>query len=124
VHPTSTRPKITVTDAGAGVVSHAGSRLLADLADATTLTGELGVELAVSGRRRVHDPGRMLVDMAVAVADGARTISDVAVLEDQPALFSGGGVVQSRVRAGLDCRPWVRDRPPVGCVSSSRPRDR
>ena len=87
MQPTTTRPKITVTADGAGVVSHAGSRLLADLADATTLTGELGVELAVSGRRRVHDPGRVLVDMAVAVADGARTISDVAVLEHQPALF-------------------------------------
>jgi hypothetical protein len=87
VHPTTTRPKITVTTDGAGVVSHAGSRLLADVADATTLTGELGVELAAPGRRRVHDPGRVLTDMAVAVADGARTISDVAVLEDQPALF-------------------------------------
>jgi hypothetical protein len=31
--------------------------------------------------------GRVLVDMAVAVADGARTISDVAVLADQAALF-------------------------------------
>lgn len=92
MHPTSTRPPITVTTDGAGVVSHAGSRLLADLADATGLTDELGVELAVSGRRRAHDPGRVLVDMAVAVADGARTISDVAVLEHQPALF---GVVAS-----------------------------
>jgi hypothetical protein len=87
VQPTTTRPKITVTTDGAGVVSHAGSRLLADLADATTLTGELGVELAVPGRRRAHDPGRVLVDMAVAVANGARTISDVAVLAHQPALF-------------------------------------
>ena len=87
VHPTSTRPKIAVTTDGTGVVSHVGSRLLADLADATTLTGELGVAMAMAGRRRAHDPGRVLVDMAVAVADGARTISDVAVLEHQPALF-------------------------------------
>lgn len=35
---TTTCPKITVTPDGAGVVSHAGSRLLADLADRTTLT--------------------------------------------------------------------------------------
>jgi hypothetical protein len=33
--------------------------------------------------RARHDPGRVLVDMAVAVADGATTISDVAVLADQ-----------------------------------------
>jgi hypothetical protein len=88
VDPTSTRPQITVTTDGAGVVSHAGSRLLADLADRTTLTEGLGVELArLRKRRPTHDPGRVLVDMAVAVADGARTISEVAVLEHQPALF-------------------------------------
>src|SRR5215210_5032078 len=85
---TTTRPTITATANGEGVVSHAGSRLLADVADKTTLTAQLGVELA--GLRRPwarHDPGRVLVDMAVAVADGATTISDVAVLADQAALF-------------------------------------
>jgi hypothetical protein len=33
------RPKLVVSADGHGVVSHAGSRLLADLADATGLTG-------------------------------------------------------------------------------------
>jgi hypothetical protein len=70
------------------VVSHAGSRLLADLADRTTLTAQLGEALAgLCKPRSRHDPGRVLVDMAVAVADGATTISDVAVLSDLPALF-------------------------------------
>jgi hypothetical protein len=41
VQATTTRPKITVTADGEGVVSHAGSRLLADVADRTTLTGEV-----------------------------------------------------------------------------------
>ena len=50
MHPISTRPTITVTADGAGVASHAGSRLLADLADVTTLSGELGEVLAVDGR--------------------------------------------------------------------------
>ncbi len=88
VNLTSTRPKVTVTADGAGVVSHVGSRLLADVADRTTLTGQLSE--ALDGLRRprtVHDPGRVLVDLAVAVADGARTISDVAVLGDQDELF-------------------------------------
>ena len=85
---TTTRPKITVTADGEGVVSHAGSRLLADVADRTTLTAQLGEELAGLRKPRArHDPGRVLIDMAVAVADGARTISDVAVLADQAALF-------------------------------------
>jgi hypothetical protein len=70
------------------VVSHAGSRLLADVADQTTLTAQLGVALVGLRKLRArHDPGRVLIDMAVAVADGARTISDVAVLADQAALF-------------------------------------
>jgi Transposase DDE domain group 1 len=61
---------------------------LADLADRTTLTGGLAMALAGLGRpRAVHDPGRVLVDLAVAVADGAECISDIAVLADQPGLF-------------------------------------
>jgi hypothetical protein len=88
VQVTTTRPKVTATADGEGVVSHAGSRLLADVADRTTLTAELSEALAVLRKPRArHDPGRVLVDMAVAVADGARTISDVAVLADQAELF-------------------------------------
>ena len=85
---TTTRPKITVTADGTGVVSHAGSRLLADLADVTTLTAELSEALAgVRGSRPRHDPGRVLVDLAVAIADGAEAISDITVLADQEVLF-------------------------------------
>ena len=85
---TTTRPKITATADGEGVVSHVGSRLLADVADRTTLTGQLSEVLdGLRKPRARHDPGRVLVDMAVAVADGATTISDVAVLADQAALF-------------------------------------
>jgi hypothetical protein len=88
VQATTTRPKITVIADGEGVVSHAGSRLLADVADKTTLTAQLAEDLAGLRKPRArHDPGRVLVDMAVAVADGATTISDVAVLADQAALF-------------------------------------
>jgi hypothetical protein len=62
--------------------------LLADVADRTTLTAQLAEELVGLRKPRArHDPGRVLVDMAVAVADGATTISDVAVLADQAALF-------------------------------------
>jgi len=88
VQVTTTRPKITATADGEGVVSHAGSRLLADVADRSTLTGQLAEVLAGLRKPRArHDPGRVLVDMAVAVADGATTISDVAVLADQAELF-------------------------------------
>jgi hypothetical protein len=64
VQATTTRPKITATADGVGVVSHAGSRLLADVADRTTLTAELSE--AVVGLRKPrarHDPDRVLVDI-------------------------------------------------------------
>jgi Transposase DDE domain group 1 len=88
VQTTSTRPPVVVTADGAGVVSHVGSRLLADVADRTTLTCELSAVLAPVGRRRArHDPGRVLVDLAVAVAEGATRICEIAVLADQAAVF-------------------------------------
>jgi hypothetical protein len=73
---------------GVGVVSHAGSRLLADLADRSSLTGQLSDALALLRRpRAVHDPGQVLADLAVSIADGGDCISDIAVLGDQSALF-------------------------------------
>lgn len=85
---TGTRPRVVVSADGAGVVSHAGSRLLADLADRSSLTGQVSEALAPLRRPRArHDPGRVLVDVAVAVADGAECISDIAVLADQSELF-------------------------------------
>ena len=85
---TTSRPKITVTADGVGVASHAGSRLLADLADRTGLTEALGSALAGTRRRSsAHDPGRVLTDLAVMLADGGRGISGLAVLRDRPELF-------------------------------------
>jgi Transposase DDE domain group 1 len=88
VHPTTARPAVTVTADGSGVVSHVGSRLLAGLADRTGLTAAFSDALAgLRERRSGHDPGRVLTDLAVLLADGGRCISDLAVLRDQPVLF-------------------------------------
>src|SRR5437667_8085415 len=84
----STRPRLLVTGDGKNVVGHAGSRLLCDLADELGLTEALSVAMApTKQRRRGHDRGRVLVDLAVMLADGGEAISDLAVLRDQPALF-------------------------------------
>jgi hypothetical protein len=48
----------------------------------TAAFGEATGRLRV--RRSGHDPGRVLVDVAVAIADGAETITDVQALWDQP----------------------------------------
>ena len=82
------RPALMITGDGTGVANHAGTRLLTDLADAVGLTGALSVAMApTKQRRRGHDRGEVLTDLAVAIAGGAETISDVAVLRDQPDLF-------------------------------------
>ena len=81
---TTLRSRVTVTADGAGVVSHAGSRVLADLADATTLTSRFSSALEdLAAPQTAHDPGRVLTDLAVAIADGAECISDIAVLAGQ-----------------------------------------
>jgi hypothetical protein len=72
------------------VVAHAGSRLLADLAEATGPQAAFSPALAPSRQRGGwHDPGRVALDVAVLLADGGQTISDLAVLRDQPDLFGG-----------------------------------
>jgi hypothetical protein len=96
-----------VSGGGTGVVSHAGLALLRHLADKTGLTGGLPAALATP-RILVHDRGRVLADLACAIADGARAISDFRVMSDQGELF---GLVAS-VPAGLTCRPHGRD----GCL--------
>jgi hypothetical protein len=60
--------------------------LLRALADKTGLTGGLSRALT-SGRLLVHDRGRVLADLACAIADGAEVISDFPVLGDQEGLF-------------------------------------
>jgi len=82
------RPRLKFTGDGTGIVNHAGLRLVVDLADRVGLTRALSTAMApTKQRRRGHDRGEVLVDVAVMLADGGETISDLAVLRDQPDLF-------------------------------------
>jgi hypothetical protein len=94
-----------VTVDGRGVASHAGSRLLADLADAAGVSAAFADALGgLRVRRSGHDPGRVLTDVAVMLADGGEAISDLGVLRDQPDVF--GSVASTatawRVLAAVD----------------------
>jgi hypothetical protein len=70
------------------LVSHAGSALVAQVADKLGLTRALSRRLgAVKRRRRGHDPGRVIRDLAVMLADGGECVSDLGAVRDQQALF-------------------------------------
>ena len=85
---TKPRPPLSVTADGKGIAAHAGTRLLAEIADFTGLTDALSEALASTVRRaRRHDPGRVLLDVALTLADGGDCLSDLCVLRDQPGLF-------------------------------------
>ena len=105
---TTSRTVPVITTDGTGVVSHAGTVLLAELADRIGLTALLSEATdGLRERRAGHDPGRVLVDVAVAIADGAVTITDVQALADQEGLHGPAGTVAStstiwRVLAGID----------------------
>ena len=77
---------LRVTADGTGIVSHAGVALLRALSDNIGLTAGLSRALA-SRRLLVHDRGRVLADLACAIADGAEVISDFRVIGDQQDLF-------------------------------------
>jgi hypothetical protein len=79
---------VEVTADGAGLVSHAGSALLAQAADKLGLTTALSLRLAgLKQRRRGHDPGRVIRDLAVMLADGGECVADLGAVRDQQALF-------------------------------------
>jgi len=79
---------VEVSSDGDGLVSRAGSALLAQVADKLGLTRALSLRLAgLKQRRRGHDPGRVIRDLAVMLADGGECVSDLGAVRDQEALF-------------------------------------
>ena len=79
---------VEVTSDGEGLVSHAGSALLAQVADKSGLTRALSAELTrLQLRAGSHDRGRVVRDLAVMLADGGDCLADVGALGDQAVLF-------------------------------------
>ena len=90
-----------------GLSSRAGTALVAGVADRVGLTAALADALAdVRERRPRHDPGRVVRDLALTLADGGDCLADLRCLRDQELLF---GAVASdatawRTLAALDER--------------------
>jgi len=113
--PTARLETVKVTADGDGLVSRAGTALLAELADRTRLTAALSEALRDTRERRSrHDPGRVLRDLAPTLCDGGdwvqagRSVSDAELNglrpDDLRDLVCG--------RRGVVVLPDAYDRPP------------
>jgi hypothetical protein len=89
---------------GRGLVSQAGAVLLWETMRVTGLgRGLTGALERWRAPRAVHDPGKMIADLAAAVALGGDCLADIAVLREQPALAGpvASDPVVSRLIAAL-----------------------
>jgi len=106
---------VTVTaDGDDQTVNHAGAALLAEAGDRVGLTRALSDALAgLRERRAGHDPGRVVRDLAVMLADGGDALCDLRTLRDQPALFG---------RVASDSTAWrvIDDIAEVGLLDAIR----
>lgn len=81
-------PSLSVDTTGTGIVSQAGAVTLLRTAEKTGLTTALSKALAPWRKPlATHDPGKILLDLAVSVAVGGDCLADIAVLREQPAVF-------------------------------------
>jgi hypothetical protein len=71
---------LKVTASGTGLVGHAGAILLRKAADQACLTAPLSAALRKKGTSPLLDRGIVLVSVAVSIALGATSMSDIALL--------------------------------------------
>jgi Transposase DDE domain group 1 len=92
---------LKVTADGAGLVGHVGAVLLRKTADQAGLTAWLGGALRRAGRSPVFGRGAVLVSVASAIALGATSMSDIAVLAHLAPVW-GAAPSGPTVRRALD----------------------
>ena len=114
---TARRLKTVVSADGLGIGSGAGAPLLTEAVRVTGLGAGLSTGLARWRRpRAVHDPGKVIADLAVAVALGGDCLADIAVVRAEPGLF--GPVASDPVVSGLVAR--LAGMPLLRCGRSAR----
>ncbi|MCX4791251.1 IS1380 family transposase [Streptomyces sp. NBC_01221] len=81
-------PPVRVEGGGRSVVSQAGAVLLVETIRKSGLDKAISAALAPWRRpRAVHDPGKVLLDVALTVALGGDCLADVAMLRAEPEVF-------------------------------------
>ena len=100
VHDSRATRSMRVTTDGKNLVSHAGTALLSELADRSGLTEAMSGAMAACGINwHTHDPGIVLTHLAVAIADGADCLADLAALREQSELFGPVASIATAWRA-------------------------
>ena len=97
-------PRVQVDTTASGAVGQAGGVLLTQTIAATHLGAELSTALAPwRSPFAVHDPGKVLLDLAVTLALGGDCLADVALLRAEPGLYGrvASDATISRTIAGL-----------------------
>jgi hypothetical protein len=102
---------LKVTADAKGLVGHAGAILLRKGADQAGLTAALSAALRKTGTSPLLDRGAVLVSMAIAIALGATSMSDIALLAHLAPVL-GTAPSGPTVRRALDLAgtPAVLDR--------------
>ena len=125
-------PSVVAESGDVPAVGLAGARLLTETSRVTGLGDELS--RALSAWRRswaVHDPGKIILDLAVCVALGGRCLSDLSLLRCEKEVFGPvasdptvsrlAGALADHVeaaeagpagRCGIGCGPWPERTPP------------
>ena len=102
---------LKVTAGGAGLVGHAGAVLLRKAADQAGLTAQLGAALRKTGTSPLFDRGVVLVSLAMAIALGATSMSDIALLAHlAPVLGTAPSGPTARRALDLAGTPAMLDR--------------
>jgi len=84
---------VRVEAGGESLISTSGAALLMQTAAVSGLVAGLLEQLARWRKPlAVHDPAKMILDIAVAIAAGGDCLGDVALLRAQPELFRAGGI--------------------------------
>ena len=112
-------PVVGVESGQVSAVGLAGARLLTETSGVTGLGNELSQALSTWRRPgSVHDPGKIILDLAVCVALGGRCLLDLSLLRCEKEVFGpvASGPTVSRLMGAL-----AGEHSPTAGVSANRP---